>query len=115
MTYSMDLRERVVAQLEAGETIAAVARRFSVSRPTVRNWRERARHDALHPQVPGPRRPHKLTEADDQQLRYYAASKRPVTARELAGMLSVPVTVATVYRRLNRLNLRLNKRSKTRL
>ena len=32
MTYSMDLRERVVAQVESGETIAEVARRFAVSR-----------------------------------------------------------------------------------
>ena len=39
MTYSMDLRERVVAAVESGQSIAAVSRRFEVSRPTVRDWR----------------------------------------------------------------------------
>lgn len=42
LTYSMDLRKRVVIEVEAGESIASVARRCSASRPTVRNWRKRS-------------------------------------------------------------------------
>ena len=51
MTYSMDLRERVVAEVESGEAIAVVARRFSVSRPAVKDWRDRAQRGELTPGV----------------------------------------------------------------
>lgn len=110
MTYSMDLRERVVGQVEAGESIAAVARRFCVSRPTVRDWRDRARQNMLTAGVPGPTKPRKLTQADDRLLHEQVARRPGITARELALMLSVHVTVATVCRRLIQLDLRLKKR-----
>ncbi len=110
MTYSMDLRERVVAQVESGETIAEVARRFTVSRPAVKDWRDRAWRGELKPGVSGPKRPTKLTEADDALMREQVALRPGITARELVPMLSVSVTIATVCRRLIQLNLRLKKR-----
>ena len=109
MTYSMDLRERVVAEVESGEAIAVVARRFSVSRPAVRDWQDRAQRGELTPGVPGPKRPTKLTEADDALMRKQVAARPGITARELVTMLSVPVAVGTVCRRLNQLDLRLKK------
>ena len=36
--YSTDLRERVLAAVEAGEAVPAVARRFAVGRSTVQDW-----------------------------------------------------------------------------
>ena len=110
MTYSMDLRERVVAQVESGETIAEVARRFTVSRPAVKDWRDRARRGELKPGVPGPKRPTKLTEADDALMREQVALRPGITARELVAMLSVAVSVMTGCRRLIQLDLRLKKR-----
>lgn len=41
MSYSVDLRERVVAFVEAGGAKAEAARRFSVSEGTVHNWLKR--------------------------------------------------------------------------
>ena len=38
MSYSTDLREKIVAFLEAGLSIAEAARIFGVSRPTIYNW-----------------------------------------------------------------------------
>lgn len=110
MTYSMDLRERVVQAVAEGRTITMVARQFKVSRPAVRDWRDRARRGELTPAVPGPKRPIKLTEADDRVMRRQVAARPGITARELVPMLGVSVTVATVCRRLIQLDLRLKKR-----
>ena len=63
MSYSMDLRERAVAAVQSGEAIAVVARRYKVSRPTVRDWRERAQAGTLVPGKSGPKEPIKLTDA----------------------------------------------------
>lgn len=35
---SVDLRERVVEAVDAGDKIAKVARRFGVTRPTIYSW-----------------------------------------------------------------------------
>jgi transposase len=81
-----------------------------VSRPTVRDWHYRAKHGTLKAGTPGPTGPRKLTQADDRLLREQVALRPGITARELASMLSVSVTVATVCRRLIQLDLRLKKR-----
>ena len=41
--YSLDLRERVVAAAEAGQSCRTVADRFGVSVASVVKWRQRAR------------------------------------------------------------------------
>jgi transposase len=41
--YSLDLRERIIAALEAGQTVAEVALRFAVSPRTVRRYRQQWR------------------------------------------------------------------------
>ena len=109
MTYSMDLRERVVAAVEAGQSIAAVSRRFEVSRPTVRDWRARAAAGVLEPGVPGPRGPVKLSVEDDAVMVEAVAEKPGITARELIPKLSVAVAECTVCRRLRKLGLTLKK------
>jgi len=110
MAYSMDLRERVVSAMEeAGATVTQVAARFDVSRPAVVDWCDRARRGELVPGVPGPKGPVKLTEADDALMRAQIAARPGITARELVAMLSVPVTIATVCRRLIQLDLRFKK------
>ena len=96
MAYSMDLRERVVQAVEGGVSVTQVSRRFEVSRPAVRDWRDRARRDELAPGTPGPKGPIKLTEADDRLMREQVAAQPGITAKQLVPMLSVPVTVATV-------------------
>ena len=41
MTYSIDLRQRVIAFVDVGGTKAEAARRFSVSEGSVHNWLKR--------------------------------------------------------------------------
>lgn len=109
MTYSMDLRERVVVAVNDGESVTMVARRFAVARPTVRDWRDRAGRDDLKPTKPGPKGPRKLTRADDELMRQQIAVRPGITAKELMPQLSVAVVESTVCRRLKKLNLSLKK------
>lgn len=109
MTYSMDLRLRVVTAVESGEAVASVARRFSVAWPTVRHWRDRHRRGVLTPGVPGPKGPVKLTEADDRRMRQAVTEHPGITARQLMAMLGVRVVESTVCRRLKRLGLSLKR------
>jgi transposase len=105
----MDLRERVVAAVAAGESMWSVAQRFSVAHPTVRDWRERAAAGRLAADTPGPRGAVKLTAADDRVMREQVAARPGITAKQLMAMLSVPVVESTVCRRLVKLGLRLKK------
>ena len=109
MTYSMDLRRRVVAAMQAGQAISAVAWRFSVSRTTVRDWRDRAQRGDLSAGTPGPQGPTKLTEADLERIRRRVASEPGVTGGQLLDGLSVTVSAQTIYRPLKGLGLSLKK------
>jgi len=53
MTYSLDLRKRVIAFVEGSGSKAEASRQFSVSRKTVYNWLS---CDDLTPKRHGPRR-----------------------------------------------------------
>jgi len=109
MSYSMDLRKRVVVAVEAGQAITAVAKRFSIARPTVRDWRDRARRGDLTAGTPGPRGPSKLTADDVRCIRDAVVAQPGITAKQLAGRLSVRVSLQTVYRHLNGLGLSLKR------
>ena len=109
MTYSMDLRERVVEAVEAGERIGTVARRFSVAWHTVQDWHNRARRGQLEPAKPGPKGPIKLTDADDEVMHQQVKTNPGITALELIPLLSVRVEECTVCRRLKKLGLSLKR------
>lgn len=109
MTYSMDLRKRVVVAAESGQTITSVARRFSVARPTVRDWRDRHRRGELTPGTPGPKGPMKLTAVDEHRMCEVVAAQPGITAKQLMPMLSVQVVESTVCRALKRLGLSLKR------
>lgn len=109
MAYSMDLRQRVVAAVEAGESMWSVAKRFSVAHPTVRDWRDRARDGRLAADKPGPEGPTKFTPEDDALMREQVRRKPGITAGELKPMLGVDVSISAVCRRLRKLELRLKK------
>ena len=109
MTYSMDLRKRVVAASESGQPIASIAKRFSVTWPTVRNWVDRYHRGELPPGTPGPKGPMKLTAEDEQRICEVVAAQPGITAKQLMPMLSVSVVESTVCRALKRLGLSLKR------
>jgi len=109
MPYSMDLRRRVVAALERGETIQSTALRLEISERTVSEWRRRHAAGRLEPERSGPRGPTKLTEADHRKLATTVAQQPGITLRELASMMSVSVAESTVCRALQKLKPTLKK------
>jgi len=109
MAHSMDLRLRVLQALDDGQSLAGIARRFTVARATVRDWRDRRAADRLEPGVPGPKDHVKLTEADLQRMREEVAKEPGIASKQLIPLLSVPVVESTVCRALKKMNLSLKK------
>ncbi len=66
--YSQDLRQRVMARLQAGDRVRVVAQRYNVDPRTVERWRERQREEGHVLPHPIPGRPRKLDAALDQRL-----------------------------------------------
>lgn len=105
MAYSMDLRMKVLAAVDRGESEASVARRFEIGERTVRRFKRLRRESGSFE----PRKPTKITEADDQVMRDAVAAWPGITAMELIPLLSVTVAECTVCRRLKKLGLTLKK------
>jgi len=109
MAFSMDIRRRVV-EAAKHQSQAAVARRFQVSRPAVKEWIERAERGELAPHKPGPKGPIKFTPADDAYLARQVEAHPGITARELMPGLSCHVDESSVCRRLRELGLSVKGR-----
>jgi transposase len=81
--YSLDLRERVVAAVSAGDSCRAVAATFKVSVASVVKWSQRFRATGSAAARPmGGSRPYALAEERDWLLRRLA-EKPDVTLRAL--------------------------------
>jgi transposase len=109
MTYSMDLRRRVVDAAEQSPVIASVAKQFNVDPSTVRDWVKRHEQNQLESCKPGPKKPRKLSRDDDALICRKLKENPGITANELIPMLSEPVVESTVCRAMKRLGFRLKK------
>lgn len=107
--YSMDLRQKVLAALDRGESARSVARRFEMHEETVRVFRDRREAGRLEPDKPGPKGPAKLTPADHAKLRELVAADPGLTLKRLAEQMSVRVTESTIHRALKKLGLSFKK------
>ena len=82
MTYSVDLRSRVVALVQGSGSKAEAARRFEVSRACVYDWLKR---DSLEPKPHGPRR----RKLDRQALARHIEQYPDLLLRERAAHFGV--------------------------
>ncbi len=105
--YSKDLRGRVLAAVEAGETPEAAAERFAVGRSTAYRWVTAAREEgrrAAKPMRGGPA-PRIRGEAEAAMLNL-AGRPNHLTLAEIAARLAeatgVRVHLTTVHRALRR-------------
>ena len=83
--YSADLRERVVADCEAGLGRAAAARRYRLGERTVYRWLHEAHHEgrrAAKPHAGGPRPRVEGTEAVLQELATGPATRDATLAEQ---------------------------------
>ena len=107
--YSVDLRERVVADREAGLGTAAVAAKYRVSPAWVRRLMQRYRATGqVAPKQRTQYRPPILAPYL-AQLAALIAAQPDATLAELRAALGVPVSLATVWRAVRDLGLTLKK------
>lgn len=109
--YSLDLRQRVLADCDRGLTTRLVATKYSVSESWVRRLKQRRRENAeVAPRVPvtGPR-PSWDAYADRLQA---AIKETPdATLRELRERLGLTVALSTLWRAVAALGLSVKKKS----
>lgn len=107
--YSMDLRERVMDACHRGKTLAQVAEHYGVSESFVEKLKRRYRDcGTLEPKAhAGGRQP--VLADYDEVLRAQMAAKPDTTLEELRAVLGVPVSLSTLWYRLNHLRLTFKK------
>ena len=112
-SYSLDLRERVVAAILDGSTTRAAAARFGVSVATAVRWAQRGRAGlSLAPRKRGGHRPSPLVGAVAIWLRGRVREKPDITLRALTAELrdrGTVVHVRSVWRFMRREGLSYKK------
>ena len=106
--YSMDLRVRVLAAIDAGESTAEVAETFSVSPAWVRRLVQRRRQTGETAPRPRAARPSKLA-AHRPRIREVLAATPDMTLAELRDELKVVVALSTLWAAVRGLGLTFKK------
>jgi transposase len=108
--YSTDLRQRVLADCDAGMKTGPVADKYTVSTAWVRRLKQRRRQPA--PAGPPPRRGRPPALAGQEgRLRRAVADRPDATLAELRDALGLKVSLATLCRALQALRLSVKKKS----
>ena len=108
--YSMDLRQRVLADCDRGLSTRIVATKYSVSESWVRRLKQRRRQAGeVAPRVPatGPK-PSWAAYAD--QLRQAIRHRPDATLEELRDQLGLAVALSTLWRAVAALGLSVKKK-----
>ena len=107
--YSMDLRIRVMADVDSGLGTNAVAKKYRVSADWVRKLKRFRRETGDF----GPRkqRVSRATKLDNHldELQHLVAERPDATLNELRDALGVPVSASTIWRALRRLQITFKK------
>jgi transposase len=107
--YSMDLRERVIQDADAGLTSKELAERYHVSRAWVDALKQRRRESgsiAPHKQRKFRRR---VLAGQEDRLRTLVTAQPDATLAELREALRTSAALATIWRELNQLDLTVKK------
>jgi transposase len=107
--YSPDLRSRVIAACDAGESPEAVGPRFCITPRTVYSWLSLRRETggiAPRPSDPGPE---PILAPYTDTLRALVHNKPDATLEEIRAELPVAVSVGALFNMLGRLGLSLKK------
>ena len=107
--YSMDLRQRVIADADAGLSSKDLAARYHVSRAWVDALKQRRRETgaiAAHKQTKFRRR---VLAGHTDRLKALVMAQPDATLAELRDALRTSAALATIWRELNQLDLTLKK------
>ena len=112
--YSMDLRERVFADCQAGMTTPVVAQKYSVSESWVRRLKQRQKDTgSIARRPPSPGRPVTLAPHEDR-VRELVRDDPDATLAELRTRLGVRVSTSALAEYLRRIELSFKKKSSRR-
>ena len=114
--YSVDLRERVMAAVASGCSIAEVAQTFSVSPDAIYDWKRRlAKTNSCAPAPPSRGRPPILSPAQDLLLRDRIDAVPDATIEEhrawLASAHGIVIGHGTICRAIARIDRPRKKRA----
>ncbi len=111
--YSLDLRQRVIATLDAGEgSQPRIAERFRVSVSFItRLLKLRRQTGSLEPRPHGGGHPPALDRAGQRRLRQLVRKQPDATLEELAGQVGVPCSRMAIFRTLRKLKITRKKKS----
>lgn len=111
--YSLDLRQRIVNAVKTGESKASVARRFEVSRPTVRCFLKLDALGSLEPRKKNTRTYRKFTPAALGALKAWLKEKNDLTLKQLQQRLfadfQIHVSQPSIWDRLMAMDLAWKK------
>ena len=108
--YSMDLRERVWADCQAGMKTPAAAQKYSVSESWVRRLKQRQRATgSLARRPPSPGRPVTLA-PHETRVRELVREDPDATLDELRQRLGIEVSIGALCNYLRRLKLSFKKK-----
>ncbi len=111
----MDLRQRVLADCDAGLATKQAAGKYRVSTAWVRRLKQRRRETGeVGPRRPARRGPPRLLDGHDERLRQLARAGPGLSAAEYRDRLGVAASPLTVWRALRRLGLTFKKRRSAR-
>jgi transposase len=108
-TYSMDLRTRVLAACDAGQSNDAVAHTFHVSTAWIRRLKQRRRETgSCAPKVP--QRSDSPNQVHAESLKRLVEQRPDATLQEFREALGLTASLATICRMLQRLRLTVKKK-----
>jgi transposase len=112
--YSLDLRERVLADCDRGLTTRAAATKYAVSESWVRRLKQRRRQAGeVAPRAAEPG-PEPSWQAYGERLRQAIAETPDATLQELRDRLGLTVALSTLWRAVAALGLSVKKKSRGR-
>lgn len=108
--YSMDLRSRVLRDLDAGMASKDVALKYAVSRSWVDRVRQRRRETGeVGPRVQTTFRGRVLSAEQERRLEILLCARPDATLAELQQALPTTAALSTLWRTLDRLGLTCKK------
>lgn len=107
--YSMDLRERVMTDSDAGLSSKELAERYHVSRAWVDALKQRRRETGSIAPLQQTKFRRRVLAGQEDRLRALVTAQPDATLAELRDRLRTSVALATIWRELNQLDLTVKK------
>ena len=107
--YSMDLRERVIQDADAGLSTKELAARYHVSRAWVDALKQRQRETGSIEPLTQTKFRGRVLEGQEERLAAAMTAQPDATLRELREALKTSAGLATIWREVNQLDLTVKK------